>query len=100
MLSNPVLHGTRCRIYKPLVYGGDSDSVHEGIRTTKQAILGMPGVPKGVSPDDLSWDAISYKTPPTSSEIFCYKNPQMVQQLSQEQLGMIDKVEEMVESAI
>ncbi len=48
----------------------------------------------------MSWDAVSFKVSPSSSEIFCYKNPDMVAKLDPQHLTLIDKVEGLMAETI
>lgn len=41
---------------------------------------------------NISWDALSYKIPPTASEYFCQILPHFSDQLSQAQLSIIDEM--------
>lgn len=45
------------------------------IAQAKQAIVAIPGVPAGVDPALISWDAVSFKTFPNALELFCNRNP-------------------------
>lgn len=60
---------------------------------TKNAILGMPGVPKGVAGRNILWDALSFKILPNALELFFLKNPGMPSEVSVEQMAMIPEIE-------
>jgi hypothetical protein len=54
----------------------------------------MPGVPAGVDPDDISWDAVSFKIRPSTAELFANRNLQLEEQgVVGEYFALIDVLE-------
>ena len=60
----------RALILKPSDQMGIED-VQELIDDAKRDLLSKQGIPDGVELDEISWDALSFKIPPSCSEYFC-----------------------------
>jgi hypothetical protein len=57
--------------------------------------MNIAGAPQ-INLDDLSWDAISFKVPPTATEYFCQVYPRALDILSMNDFAILDSLDDTV----
>lgn len=67
--------------------------LHATVDEVKVRMLETPGVPPGISPDEISWDTLSFKIPPMGVEYFAQINPPLLDQLTEHSVGVINQLQ-------